>query len=48
MSVYRGKGRRTFQYDFWYAGRHHKGNTYQETRDDARLVEARLKLQLRR
>jgi addiction module HigA family antidote len=25
MSVYRDRRRRTYQYDFWYAGRHHKG-----------------------
>jgi integrase len=48
VSVYRSKGRRTFVFDFWYAGQHHKGNTYQENKDDAKLVEARLKLQLRK
>lgn len=48
MTVYRTKGRRTFVYDFWYGGRRYRDNTYQETRDDALLVEARLKLRLRK
>ena len=48
MSVYRGARRRTYQYDFWYGGRHYKGNTYQENEADARLVESKHKLQLRR
>lgn len=47
MTVYRDKGRRTFVYDFWYAGRRYKKNTYQENEEDARLVESKLKLQLR-
>jgi len=47
MSVYKGHRRRTYQYDFWYAGRHYKGNTYQEDETDARLVESKHKLRLR-
>lgn len=48
MSVYKGKGRKTYQYDFWYGGVHHKDNTHQTTEADARLVEARIKLELRK
>lgn len=47
MSVYRDKSRKTYQYDFWYAGKHHRGNTYQQIETDARLAEATLKLRLR-
>jgi integrase len=47
MSVFRGPRRRTYQYDFWYAGQHYRGNTYQENENDARLAEAKLKLKLR-
>lgn len=47
MSVYKPKGRKTWIYDFWYAGVHHKGNSFQETEHEARLVEAKKKLRLR-
>lgn len=48
MSVYRDSSRRTYQYDFKYQGRRYKGNTFQEEEDNALLVEARIKLQLRK
>jgi hypothetical protein len=48
MSVYRNKDRRTFQYTFSYKRRRYKGNTFQEERENAELVEARIKLQLRK
>lgn len=47
MSVYRGKRQKTYRYKFRYAGRWHRGNTYQEREGDARLVEAKKKLELR-
>ena len=48
MSVYRGARRRTYQYDFWYLGKHYKGNTYQTTEGEARAVEGRMRHQLRK
>lgn len=47
MTVYRDRGRRTFDYDFEFEGKRYRGNTKQTRRDDAELVENRLKLQLR-
>jgi hypothetical protein len=47
MSVYRHKRGRTYRYDFQYGGLPYRGNTYQENEADARLVEAKIKLQLR-
>lgn len=47
MSVYKGKGRKTYQYDFWYHGKRYKDTTHQTTEEAALLVEAKLKLALR-
>lgn len=47
MSVYKGKGRATYQYDFWYHGKRYKDTTHQTTEEAAVLVEAKLKLELR-
>lgn len=47
MSVYKSKGRATYIFDFWFAGVHHKGNTFQTTKADALKVQDRLKEQLR-
>jgi integrase len=50
MSVYRDTKarRRTFTYDFVYQGRRYRGNTFQEERLNAELMEAQLKLRLRK
>jgi integrase len=48
MTVYRQKDRRTWTYDFWYNGHRYKGNTFQEEKDNAKLVEAQKLLQLRK
>jgi integrase len=47
MSVYRGTRQRTYRYKFRYARKPYRGNTYQQNETDARLVEAKKKLELR-
>lgn len=45
MSVYLRGG--VYHYDFEYRGQRHRGTTGQRIKDDAQLVESRIKLQLR-
>ena len=47
MAVYRPKGSRTFWYDFTWRGRRYRASSGQLRREDAELVESRLKLRLR-
>lgn len=47
MTVYRPSDRRAYLYDFVFRGHRYKGNTAQTRREDALLVEARLKVRLR-
>ncbi len=47
MTLYLPKGCRSWYYDFQFLGTRYHGNTHQTRRDDAQLVESKLKLQLR-
>jgi integrase len=47
MTVYRPAGRKTFRYDFEYAGRRHSGSTGRTNRRDALAFEAEEKRKLR-